>query len=920
MGALARTIAVLPAGWAEHQSDRIAELVSSDDALEARAWRLWLEAEWAKHGGEFGLAEQALGAADQLANGIRTRQLWDLESHGLRGRLLHDCGEPGRAHEHINWAMQNWLRVRTVLQSPNPDTGDFALDLLHSAHAMVSAIVDPHEIAELAKLLDAAPFEVTAGMWASDRVPSQTVEYVARAIELEAKVDSYSASRRLANDVLAWMRSWELESSEALRFQAGVRLGLSSAALGTHEFATAVAQADDGLALAGQLPEGTDRSGVQAELKANRGNALAMLGRTRDAAADYDTAMVAFDEAGDQTAALSMRLAKLTVRHDAGEDVTDVEVQAMIAELEDEVHRVPNSGRLRGELERTRRWWLSLLAQKESDDTERAVGLIEVLRDDQPVLRTGTRSQDHVLDLLCRAATVLRARLRALADTVVVVLEPGIRTGDRLYPPVFLVMAGGESTLVPSGDAAGRLAELGRIASIERERLLTGETTLNSPASGRLTEAAVAAWKAIPSVVTERVLAAETVLYMPSGVNAIDALPFELLRHEAGWLGMTHVVARAPSFQLLEQMLTPNARAHTNDSRAVIATVRQDSQLGVLSEALREADIVERAAEYMGLTADRRETLDTDALLDVLRRNALVHYIGHGFASEIGEVLPLTSDTGVYVDQLSDHDGMPSPLVFFDACMLGRVRHLEGGRQRGWTLALLERGAPAVIGALAPVPDSACSAVAKAFYGAVLDAPVGVAMRNARAGLEQAGLHPLIAAAYVVHGDPSARLTPGHRGGTASRVCRWPSLAARFLATEHPDDRAEIVSASCVPAAVASWANGVDVSPAEFASAVEMTIAEDPEGAAICRILLALKRFDQNPNDDDELDVAWLVAEAVGDRYAQLHLIDRYAPALIRRHPDLRAHLPSETRFSLNALGGGRGRLAGLAERLAHVC
>lgn len=62
---------------------------------------------------------------------------------------------------------------------------------------------------------------------------------------------------------------------------------------------------------------------------------------------------------------------------------------------------------------------------------------------------------------------------------------------------------------------------------------------------------------------------------------------------------------------------------------------------------------------------------------------------------------------------------------------------------------------------------------------------------------------------------------------------------------------------------------------------------------------------------------AWLTGNALQDGFAKLHVIDVHGEAVIRRHPDLRAVMPSTARWLLAALGGGRGRLADLARRYA---
>jgi hypothetical protein len=924
MGALGRITGSVPNGWADEAEERIAVLAIRGGDGPTRAWRLWLEAQRAMQVGNFALAHRALDAADHLAEAVEWTPTWGLEARGLRAKLLHSDSEAGQAYEMVKWAMQGWLLARQALSHPEGDAADFAAGLLRGAHEMVTALVPAEQIDAAAHKLGATRFEITWAMWLADRLHAETVELVARALALEGQVSSYAAARQVANDVLAAMRSWDMEQEKAVSFEAGLRLGLATIASRHQSFAAAVGQADDGLALVARLSEGPDRARTEAELRSNRAAALYYLGRYAEAAAEAERARTAFAALGATSAALRLRFSVLRAREGMGIDVHSGEVGALVAELEAQVKQEPTDGDLQHDLEGARRWWLSTLADDGTPDIEQVIGIVEVLRDDQPALRAGTIFADPVVRGLCRPFTVLGQRLRALDRTALVVLEPGIR-GDPVRPPLFLVIAsegGGRPLrwhLVPAGDAGERLQALGRVADDERGRLLTGEVALHGPPSPTLEDAAAAAWNALPAVVADTLRDARTVLYMPSALNLIDTFPFELLRHEDGWLGTTHVIARCPSFQLLEELLAPNGRTLSSDARAVVACAREDAQLGVLAEAEGEADLAVAAASLLGLNPQRRDMTDHATVLDTLTGGSLVHYIGHGFASTIGEVLPISTEIGVSAFELADHDGSPGPFVFFSACLLGRIRHVSGGRQKGWALRLLNQGTPAVVGALTPVPDAACVPVAKAFYRAVRRAPVGEAMRAARAALETEGVHPLVWGAYVLHGDPNATLSGKRQTATADLVRRWPALATRFLATRLPEDRKQLVAALAaatdVPPAIVTWAATDDLAEPALVTAVDDLLDRDPEASGVCRILLALARLQRDPDVGDELDAAWLTGDALQDGFAKLHVIDVHGEAMARRNPELRQVWPSTVQWLLATLGGARGQLADLALR-----
>jgi CHAT domain-containing protein len=83
--------------------------------------------------------------------------------------------------------------------------------------------------------------------------------------------------------------------------------------------------------------------------------------------------------------------------------------------------------------------------------------------------------------------------------------------------------------------------------------------------------------------------------------------------------------------------------------------------------------------------------------------------------------------------------GSSRPLIFFNACQLGRnaVSLTDKG---GWVSQLLRMGAGAFIGAYWSIYDSPASAFAQAFYRLLLSGiPIGKAARQARIEIKSAG-------------------------------------------------------------------------------------------------------------------------------------------------------------------------------------
>jgi hypothetical protein len=99
--------------------------------------------------------------------------------------------------------------------------------------------------------------------------------------------------------------------------------------------------------------------------------------------------------------------------------------------------------------------------------------------------------------------------------------------------------------------------------------------------------------------------------------------------------------------------------------------------------------------------------------------------------------------------------GLAKPLVFFNACQVGRQSHALTG-VGGWATALLRAGASAFVGTHWEVTDDLACRFARTFY-ARLDAgdPIARAARAARLEIRDAGDPTWLA--YTVFADPGAR-------------------------------------------------------------------------------------------------------------------------------------------------------------------
>ena len=935
MGALGEVLSAFPPGWLEADDQ-------SKATAEERVWRLWLKADRCKDTGRFARARELLTQASDIAEMAgwtpENAPVWYAELAALSAELLQDDGEPAQAYQESDWALQAWMYLGSVLQPHDDSSPNVTRAVLTPAAAMVAVLVGPERLAALARAAGGTVFEVAVSTWLIDRLVPELSEIAARTVTLTAEALSYSDARRLANDLLASFNRWDFPTWNPVLVEIGMHKALGSAASNARHFTRALGLADDALTLAARLPRGSQRSREEAQLRSNRARALFGLRRPADAVSDFEWAAATLESIGDTTDALRVRTGLMAARAEAGHAVDTSVVRQLLADLESEVARLDRpDGALMEDLEAIRRLHLSLLAEDAGADLEEVVGLIEEIRGDRPIMRDGRDYPDPVVARLCRASTLLGSRLETLPDTLLLVLEPGVSIEGRRWPLFLTISSGHEAekvrwrVAVSNETAADALTALQRAAAAERAKLVTGEIAVHSAPSEALIHDATRAWSTLPADVRGAILKARTVVYLPSSFAGLDTIPLELLRHEGGWLGATHVVVRCPSFQYLEELVSPNSRRWSDDDRAMVAQAAPDAELGVLAEAEADVRIAMRAATLLGLRAEHLELSQPADAVGLFSERSLVHYIGHGYADELGEFLRLSAESAVSATALPDADSARVPFVFFNACLLGRVRHLEGGRQRGWALALLERGAPGVVGALDSVPDNACPLVAAAFYRCVWKAPVGEGMRQARARLDAQGINPAVWAAYVLHGDPNAaisRALPRGPRGTGDLTARWPAHLTRFLATGRPDHRDALVGAigadpvlHQVRAAhdtVMAWveggaASGGALNEAPLARAVDELLEVDPEGAAVCRILLAIER---PPGDGSEFRTAYLVASALDDDYAMLHLIGRYSQYLETWYPGHRAEYRETVEALLRSVGTDGAALAPVLTQL----
>ncbi len=158
-----------------------------------------------------------------------------------------------------------------------------------------------------------------------------------------------------------------------------------------------------------------------------------------------------------------------------------------------------------------------------------------------------------------------------------------------------------------------------------------------------------------------------------------------------------------------------------------------EAELKGLRQALAEANV--------GLTA-RRVPPTRGELQAALRQGpAILHLAAHGTVNEKGPWLLLEDKTGG-PDRLSGHELIRlAPRGYLRLVVLAACLTAAGGPTQRLARALVEKGAPAVVGMQGTLPDSLAPAFARHFYAALFQGlPLPEALRQARLAMHDDAL------------------------------------------------------------------------------------------------------------------------------------------------------------------------------------
>jgi CHAT domain-containing protein len=297
----------------------------------------------------------------------------------------------------------------------------------------------------------------------------------------------------------------------------------------------------------------------------------------------------------------------------------------------------------------------------------------------------------------------------------------------------------------------------------------------------------------------ETLMAMDHLFYMPYPLYNLEEFPLGGLRFNDEWLGTRCTITRSPTLNHLRELLNPNRPRPMANARAVIVAGDPSYGMHMLRETSDEVKRVTHILQVYNFDCEYAVEPKNDAMIAYLNGGAgLVHYIGHGIATNVYEELPLSSGDSLQAQDLASRlTGFRTGFVFLCACEAARIRHGGGGYQIGLASTLVERGAPAVLAFSMPIPETRAYEVVRVFYSQAFRHPFGTAVLESQK--QMVAKLPVYAwLALSAYGDPDFRvpsMVREHIPMIADRSVTWNSSLRSYAVLRTENSRDEICKA-----------------------------------------------------------------------------------------------------------------------------
>lgn len=757
-------------------------LEHSDRPALEQSWYAWVQANVSMERNDPNTALSWLRTADErLAS--TPNELCLAEVLVSIALLLDQADEPREALQYAEAAWKRWYRF-----AANPLS---ARDL-PSIHALLSTLSFPDKPAKLA---DDALFDE----WLADRLTLQFPRSCKLYIRFCGRLGLAEPALQAAEQFRNWLNQYLHVSSgaggppsflyaELLNDIGNVydQVGERQRALDTFREAVALLDhAGNHLAV----------RHLRARLKFNAGNQLAKLGRHAESIGIFQTAQAEFSALEDAEAAHRAAHAGLISRWYLGKlDGLREELEAVLVDYETDYAKSARADQqmaVRQNLDAGYRLWLTIATAETQTDERLAQRYLQQLY----ALREGfvdfaskwsrIAGLDAGVDILSEI-DVLDSRLARYEDAVLFVLESGIQhvVLATVRPGQAGITERLRVELASEAFTAALDVLLTRYQSAVNDLIDRG-ISVRSAAGKEFEQACRDVWQQMPAGIQRDLAEAQIIFVAPANVGNLDEVPVELFHDGSEYLGLRKNVIRVTSLSQLHATLSENRVNVRPSGKAVVVRAADLKTLGHLRLADKEVEFCEQQLKAIGQGARILRAPSPSELLTVIRDGVdLLHYTGHGQADESGEVLILSDGQYVSARDLLHAGGAPAPISIMSSCLVGRSRQLRSGEAQGVAVALLERGARAVVAATYSLPDQVGHEFVRMLYQHWGEGSLGNAVRMARRSLAASRYHPAVWSSFIMIGHPSAAIKPAPAVSSGDLV--WPASLCRFIATNAP--------------------------------------------------------------------------------------------------------------------------------------
>lgn len=670
-------------------------LEQSDRPPLEKSWYAWVKAHVAMLQHDLNMAVGWLQTANELL--VRSSNNLCLAEVFTSWSLLLDwADEPREAVQYAYDAWQRWYDFATNPQSARD---------LDSIRALMRVLASPDEPPDLHD--EELYFE-----WVADRLTPQFLYSAKLYISLCGRLGLSESGVKVAEQLREWfdqyLRSGFLPTeltvfpyADLLRDVANLYDQVGEKERSLETFKKAIALLENSV----DHPEVCN---LRARLRFNAGNQLAKLGRYEEAVDISQAVQSEFMNLGDFEAAHRARHAVIVsrwhmqklegLREDLEDVLVDYETDFKQSESTDQQIGV------RQNLDVAYRLWLTLTVSEIGTDERLAQRFLQQLY----ALREGfvnfasNWSRIETLDSKINVLTeigILDSRLARFDGAVLLILESGV---DRL---ILTTIKSGASRLkdrlraeLASEAFTGALIALLRLHQESVDALVDRAIAAKSSASEEFENSCRHTWQELPEGIRHDLAEARVLFVSPSNFGNLDEIPVELFHDGTDYIGLTRNIVRVTSLSQLLATLGENRVNVQPSGKGLIVRVADIEELGQLPHGDTEVRQVEKSLKSLCHEVQVLRGPSRAEMLTALGDGVdILHYIGHGFADETGEVLILSDAEDISARDLMSAGSAPAPVSIINSCLVGRARNLRTGEQQGVAVALLDQGAKVVV-------------------------------------------------------------------------------------------------------------------------------------------------------------------------------------------------------------------------------